>query len=198
MSSQRANSCSMLAKIDRSAPSMPVSVSSEKTTPKPNVSSAALRSHTSTSCRGSSCFASAAKYSPPGPPPTTAIRISAPRSPCLLRRAAQDVALHLAGGGAGQRLDELDAPRGLVRRDLLLDEFAQCGGEVVARCGGAGRNHECGHQLAAVRVRSADDGALGDVRMAQQRLLDLGPGNVVPRRDDHVVGAGQIVEVAVL
>src|SRR3954451_14928042 len=152
MSSQRANSCSMLAKIDRSAPSMPVSVSSEKTTPKPKVSSAALRSHTSTSCRGSSCFASEAKYRPPGPPPTTAMRIAAPRSLRLLRAAAQDVALHLAGGRARQRVHELDAPRGLVRRDLLLDELAQRACQSLARGRTAGADHERGHQLAAVGV----------------------------------------------
>src|ERR1700751_2497991 len=58
-----------------SACSMPPSVSSENTTPKPNVSSGAFRSHTVISCRGSSCLARAAKYRPPGPPPSTAIRI---------------------------------------------------------------------------------------------------------------------------
>ena len=74
MSSQRANSRSICAWIAGSACSMPPSVSSEKTTPKPNVSSAALRSQTVISWSGPSCLASAAKYSPPGPPPITAIR----------------------------------------------------------------------------------------------------------------------------
>src|SRR5260221_7558635 len=59
---------------------MPPRVSSENTTPKPNVSSAALRSQTVISLCGASCLVSAAKYSPPGPPPTTAIRIAPPRS----------------------------------------------------------------------------------------------------------------------
>ena len=36
------------------------------------------------------------------------------------------------------------------------------------------------------------------VRMRQQRRLDLGPGDVVARGDDHVVGAGGEVEDAVL
>src|SRR5579875_3369553 len=63
----------------RSACSMPPSVSSENTTPKPNVSSAALRSHTVISCPGLSRLASAAKYRPPGPPPTIAIRTPPPR-----------------------------------------------------------------------------------------------------------------------
>src|SRR5215470_15852552 len=57
---------------------MPPRVSSENTTPKPNVSSAALRSQTVISLRGASCLVSAAKYSPPGPPPTIAIRIPPP------------------------------------------------------------------------------------------------------------------------
>ena len=74
MSSQRANSCSMRRWISASACSMPPSVSSEKTTPKPNVSSAALRSQTVISWWGPSCLARAEKYSPPGPPPMTAMR----------------------------------------------------------------------------------------------------------------------------
>ena len=74
MSSQRANSRCIAAWIAGSACSMPPSVSSEKTTPKPKVSSGALRSQTVTSRPGSSCLTSAAEYSPPGPPPMTAIR----------------------------------------------------------------------------------------------------------------------------
>src|SRR5579875_663260 len=57
-----------------SACSMPPSVSSENTTPKPNVSSGALRSQTVTSLRGDSWRTSAARYRPPGPPPATAMR----------------------------------------------------------------------------------------------------------------------------
>src|SRR6185437_99867 len=74
MSSQRAKSRSMAANTAASACSIPPSVSSENTTPKPNVSPGAFRSQRCTSWRGSSCLASAAKYSPPGPPPSTAIR----------------------------------------------------------------------------------------------------------------------------
>src|SRR5450755_116940 len=57
---------------------MPPRVSSENTTPKPNVSSAAFRSQTVISCPGPSCLARAAKYRPPGPPPVTAIRTLPP------------------------------------------------------------------------------------------------------------------------
>ncbi len=79
MSSQRANSASIAACTTGSACSMPPSVSSLNTTPNPNVSSAALRSQTVISCEvpswRESCWASALKYSPPGPPPITAIRM---------------------------------------------------------------------------------------------------------------------------
>ena len=75
MSSQIANSAAIFAWIAGSACSMPPSVSSEKTTPKPKVSSARLRSQTVISWSAPSCLASAAKYRPPGPPPITAIRI---------------------------------------------------------------------------------------------------------------------------
>src|SRR5258708_28444950 len=61
-----------------SACSMPPRVSSENTTPNPNVSLAALRSQTVISCAELSCLVSAEKYSPPGPPPTTAILIYRP------------------------------------------------------------------------------------------------------------------------
>ena len=94
---------------------MPPSVSSENTTPKPNVSSAALRSQTVISCAGSSCLVRAAKYSPPGPPPMTAMRIGWPQplALALLRPGtwlAQPEALQLAARRvAGSAVDELDA-----------------------------------------------------------------------------------------
>ncbi len=78
MSVQRAKARSIAACTTSSAPAMPVSVSSENTTPKPKVSSGALRSHTVTWCAGSNCFISAAKYNPPGPPPAIAILIPCP------------------------------------------------------------------------------------------------------------------------
>jgi hypothetical protein len=63
----------MAASISGSASPKPASVASENTTPKPNVSSARLRSMTVTSCRGSAFFISRAKYSPDGPPPMLTI-----------------------------------------------------------------------------------------------------------------------------
>ncbi len=74
MSLHRANSADMASNTAGSACAMPSSVSSENTTPKPNASSRALRSQTVISHSGESCWASAAKYNPPGPPPMTATR----------------------------------------------------------------------------------------------------------------------------
>ena len=45
---------------------------------------------------------------------------------------------------------------------------------------------------------AADHAAFGDRRMREQRALHLGAGDVVARRDDHVVGARLVEEVAVL
>src|SRR4051794_39277366 len=125
-----------------SACSMPPSVSSLNTTPKPNVSSGALRSQTRISACGSSALASAAKYNPPGPPPRTAIRMGIPSWPLPIEqtlraaitgalarrfRFAKPIPLQLAGGRTRQRRDELDGTRILVRRDRLLGEVLQLG-----------------------------------------------------------------------
>ena len=79
MSDQRAKLRVISAYVGGSAASNAVSVSSEKTTPKPNVSSGALRSQTVTSFAGSSRLKRIAAYSPPGPPPVTATFIASRR-----------------------------------------------------------------------------------------------------------------------
>ena len=61
MSVHRANRSAMAAPNSVSAFSMPPRVSSENTTPKPNVSSGALRSQMVISWAGLSCLARAAK-----------------------------------------------------------------------------------------------------------------------------------------
>ena len=61
-----------------SAASMASSVASEKTTPKPNVSSGRLRSKTTTSASGRLRFSRVAKNSPPGPPPMQATFMAFP------------------------------------------------------------------------------------------------------------------------
>ena len=60
-----------------STSSMPRRVASEKTTPNPNVSVGRFRSKTTTSEDGSASFSSVAAKSPPGPPPTMAVRTRA-------------------------------------------------------------------------------------------------------------------------
>ena len=54
------------------------------------------------------------------------------------------------------------------------------------------------HDLAPLVVRHADDGALDHVSVRQQRRFDLGPGDVVAGGNDHVVGARDEMEDAVL
>jgi hypothetical protein len=52
---------------------MPPSVSSEKTTPNPNVSSAVFLSQTSIRCFGLRSLTRVARYRPAGPPPMIAM-----------------------------------------------------------------------------------------------------------------------------
>src|SRR5262249_35506219 len=73
MSSQWAKARVIASPVRRSASMKLSSVASEKTTPKPKVSSARLRSKTTTSWVGSAFFISKAKYSPAGPPPIETI-----------------------------------------------------------------------------------------------------------------------------
>src|SRR5207247_660732 len=56
---------------------------------------------------------------------------------------------------------------------------------------------EGGDDLAAGLVGKPDHPALADVGVTEQRLLDLGPGDVIAGRDDHVVVASLEPEVAV-
>ena len=61
-----------------------------------------------------------------------------------------------------------------------------------------GFEHHIGlHDVAAVFVGHADHAALGHGRVLQQSAFDLGAGDVVAGRDDHVVVAGLVAEVAV-
>ena len=87
-----------------------------------------------------------------------------------------------------------DTCRARSRLDVVLQRLGQRG---IA--GHAGAQHHVGlHDLAALRVGRADHAAFGDGRMGEQRRLHLGPGDVVAGRDDHVVGARLVPEVAVL
>src|SRR5581483_9391700 len=93
---------------------------------------------------------------------------------------------------------ELDRAWILVRRDDFLHvllERAHHG--CVARLAFFHHDERLDDGAALV-VRPADHAAFGDRRMREQRRLDFRPGDVVARRDDHVVGARLVEEVAVL
>src|SRR5690348_11227768 len=172
---------------------MPPSVSSENTTPNPNVSPAMFRSQTSISWFGLSSFTSVARYSPAGPPPMIAM-LSAGFETLAL---PQPESLQLAGGRARQLADKFDRPRIFVRSDLALDEILQRPLRLGAELGTGPQHHDGLDDHASLLVRGADHRHLGDVGMAEQRLLDLRPGDVVAGADDHVVGPRLVGEVAV-
>src|SRR4051794_34231187 len=164
-SSHRAKRPAICAWTTGSACSMPPSVSSLKTTPKPKVSSGALRSQTRMSASGRSPLVSAARYSPPGPPPMTAMRMSSGGRRLRHGRLAEPEALQLAGRRARQGLDEVDRPRVLVRRDQPLGELLQLGdlGRVPVD---AVAEHDGGvHDLPALGIGPAHHRALDDVRV---------------------------------
>ena len=109
---------------------------------------------------------------------------------------AQPEALQLAGLGARQRVDELDLPRILVRRDFSLTK--SCSATTSAWLGA----WPCFSTTNALTicprlVGHADDAAFGDGVVLQQNRLDLGPRDVVAGGHDHVVGARLVEEVAV-
>ena len=77
--------------------------------------------------------------------------------------------------------------------DVILQRLGQRGVADVIRA----QHHVGLHDLAAIRVGRADHAAFGDRRMREQRGFHLRAGDVVAGRDDHVVGARLIPEVAV-
>src|SRR6185369_14432231 len=83
---------------------------------------------------------------------------------------AEGVAIDLAGGGARQRIDELDHARELVRAkpraDVVLELARQRRTAMV-------RHDPRLRHLAAPLVGHADHGGLAHLRMRQQRALDL-------------------------
>jgi hypothetical protein len=115
----------------------------------------------------------------------------------LLCHQPEPVPLGLAADGLGQFGDELDRPGVLVRGDRGPGELLQLGHLGLVRRGALPQHHVSLYDHAAAGVGRADDGHLEHVRVAEQRLLDLGPGDVIARRDDHVVAARLEPEVAV-
>ena len=97
----------------------------------------------------------------------------------------------------GKRAHILDGARILVGRDRRLDVFLQHLGQRLVAAIARTQHHVGLDDLAALVVGRADHAALGDRRMRQQGGLDLGTGDVVAGRNDHVVGARLVPEIAV-
>ena len=115
------------------------------------------------------------------------------------RGIAERVALQLAGRGLGQRLDELDLARIFVGRDRRLDMVLQRARRAPASGAWPGGEDDEGlHLLAALLAGHADHRAFLHRRMGVERILHLGRGDIVAGRDDHVVGAGDVPEIALL
>src|SRR6476661_3365833 len=104
-------------------------------------------------------------------------------------RLPQPEPLQLARFGAGQARHELDLARVLVRGDGGLHVLLQCTHHGRPRFVPGLEHAERLDDHPALLVGLADDAALGDRWMAQQRILDFGAADVVAGGDDHVVGA---------
>src|SRR3954453_18313738 len=120
------------------------------------------------------------------------------RSPEFPGSLAEPEPLQFAGRRPGELVDELDAPRVLVRGYLGLGEVLEFLGLRRRGRDPGTKHHERPDDLPPHLVGDADDAALHDIRVRHQRLFDLGAGDVVARRDDHVVVAALVPEVAVL
>src|SRR5437879_4329828 len=118
------------------------------------------------------------------------------RSPSL--HVAQLGAPDLAADRLRQVGDELDLARVLVRSGHRLDVLLQLAGERLRRKVPGRQHHERLDDLAAERVRLADDGRLGDRGVLDQGGFDLEWPDPVRRTVDHVVGAAHEPEVAVV
>src|SRR6185369_16431061 len=87
---------------------------------------------------------------------------------------AQSEALQLARLSTRQRLTKLDGARIFVRRDGLLDEILQrLDHDRVASLSGLQDDKRL-DDMPALLVRQADDRALRNRRMLQQRIFDFG------------------------
>src|SRR6266542_2123060 len=174
MAPHRANVSVISVYVSKSASLNDPRVSSENTTPQPNVASGGLRSNTVTSWEGSAFFISMAKYSPAGPPPRTPILTSGPASredvgqPGVLREIRD-----------GGKQHQLVAPRLLVSADELLHRLG--GGEVRR---GDPLGERAGERVVVAQVPGAVFGRVfteGEVALAPH-LGAIGPAHVGPRR----------------
>src|SRR5262249_35823954 len=111
--------------------------------------------------------------------------------------AAKLEALQLVGLRARQLGDVLDGAGIFVRRDGRLDVVLQhLGRGRIAAVAWA--QHDIGlDDLPALLVGRAHHAAFGHRRVLEQRRLYFGTRDVVARRNDHVVGARLVPEIAV-
>src|SRR5205809_1872085 len=106
------------------------------------------------------------------------------------------LAVDLAGRRLGQLGYEFDEARILVLAEALAHEVLDLLSErLVARAVG---DDEGLHDLAAQRIGHADRADLAHVGMLQNGVLDLDRAHRPAGRDDDVVGAAAVEEVAVL
>src|SRR5215216_2636935 len=114
---------------------------------------------------------------------------------CFFPRA-QNLAIDLTGRCLGQFGDELDLARIFVVAKPLAHEILDLLPEsLVTRPVG---DDEGLHHLPAQRVGHADGSSLADLAVLQDRVLDLDGAHGPAGRDDDIVGAAGMIEVAVL
>src|SRR5437870_298004 len=164
--------------VYRSLPSTSGSIftSSASRRPSPALSRRPARSK-SCVCAAIKSQASARRTSPGRPARLTPGRLLARHE-----HALED----LAGGVAGERLEEDHVARNLVAGEVLLHvelDRILCDGRTVAR------HHESPQPLAELGVLYADHGGLFDLVMARQQVLDLAWEDVLASADDHFVVA---------
>src|SRR5262245_32474053 len=122
-------------------------------------------------------------------------RDRSPAAPSSAEACAQDVLPHLAGRVAGQLVEQLD-----LLGNLLAHHAARL--HVAAHLG---ERHPVGprpeydaraHALAARRIRYADHGDVGDLRVRREVVLDALGGEVLALADDDVLPAARDADVA--
>ena len=111
---------------------------------------------------------------------------------------SKKIALDLAGDGLRQLVREHDDTRVLIRGGMRLDVILDL---LLERFTAALALHKLDRRLddlAAHGVRRGGNAAFEDVRKLHDYVLDLGGTDPVARTLDHVIGAADVVVVAVL
>ena len=116
----------------------------------------------------------------------------------LVHLGLQEIALYLAGYGLRQFVPEYDDARILVRSGMALDVPLNLLLERVRALYALHEHDGRLHHLPAYRVRSGADAAFQHVRKLHDDVLDLGRAYAVSGGLYDVVGAPDVVVVAVL